>query len=567
MRKKAATLSSLKNRISLRLKYDQNANHSCLAHLALTIVVSGLIALCGVNTFLNNNVPLQSVISATFCISAGILYAVYMIISRLLALVLNYAEQHSKHSYYDFTIESGGVCDDSDCGGDSEGKCERQRKNRCHKQNYISDYDDDDSTSSAYASSDDDDEDSEKNVKRYFIQNKKRHIVQSQRLPRNVVISSMYLGGSGAFLAIPALCMWDFTISAFFIGSMTILSVIDFGKIVSEFQPNVDTGSAVTNLKAIRYALHVAVMATISSVIFLDSIMSEQQSTIVFTNNNNNNNNNNHYYHTGNNSENNNNLHYWGGEIGVGLFLRWPLVLLAASSPVLLRAGGGGVGPFMHSLPPSQTLETGLPVSTLLAILVICWYSPLESTLLLPSVEQFKNIHLATFIPMMVLGPSLISASLAFVLRGFRNRSACTTAIILTCALVVKQQIHPSRRLSSRGDFVAIFLCVVMVCMHVWFVAYKRKVEIIPSATPLKTPKRKNLKHKTNIPNSDVFLEASVNGDDGSDGASNNDDNYYDDDGGASVIIAPVVEADLENKKYSSDANKESVNIIVNQDQ
>ena len=106
-------------------------------------------------------------------------------------------------------------------------------------------------------------------MKKYFIRNKKRHIVQSQRLPRNVVISSMYLGGSGAFLAIPALCMWDFTISAFFIGSMTILSIIDFGKIVSEFRPNIDTGSAVTNLKAIRYALHMAIMATISSVVLV----------------------------------------------------------------------------------------------------------------------------------------------------------------------------------------------------------------------------------------------------------------------------------------------------------
>jgi hypothetical protein len=194
--------------------------------------------------------------------------------------------------------------------------------------------------------------------------------------------------------------MWDFTISAFFIGSMTILSIIDFGKIVSEFRPNIDTGSAVTNLKAIRYALHMAIMATISSVVFMDSIISEQ--SVVFTNQG----------HVGNNSE------HWGSEIGVGLFLRWPLVLLAASSPVLLRAGGGGVGPFMHSLPPSQTLETGLPVSILLAILVICWYSPLESTLLLPSFEQFKYVHLATFIPMMVLGPSLISATLAFILRG-----------------------------------------------------------------------------------------------------------------------------------------------------
>jgi hypothetical protein len=493
MRKKEATLSSLKNRISLRLKYDKNASHACLAHMALVVVISGLVALCGVNTFLSNNVPLQSVVSAAFCVSAGLLYAVYMIISKLLALVLNYAERRSKHSYYDFTIENG----DYEEGDDSS---DNPKKSRSH---YASDY----YSSSTNSSSD---EDSEKNVKKYFIRNKKRHIVQSQRLPRNVVISSMYLGGSGAFLAIPALCMWDFTISAFFIGSMTILSIIDFGKIVSEFRPNIDTGSAVTNLKAIRYALHMAIMATISSVVFMDSIISEQ--SVVFTNQG----------HVGNNSE------HWGSEIGVGLFLRWPLVLLAASSPVLLRAGGGGVGPFMHSLPPSQTLETGLPVSILLAILVICWYSPLESTLLLPSFEQFKYVHLATFIPMMVLGPSLISATLAFILRGFRNRSACTTAIILTCALVVRQQIHPLHRLSSRGDCVAILLCCVMMSVHVWFVAYKRKVEIISSVDAAPMQRRKS--------------------------GGSGDDN---------VVSSPVVEADLFNEKYMAES---SVNIAIAKD-
>lgn len=520
MRKKTAALSSLKNRISLRLKYDKNASHACLAHLALIVVISGLIALCGVNTFLDNNVPLQSVVSATFCISAGLLYAVYMIISRLLALVLNYAERHSKHSYYDFTIESG--------GDDDEGSTDDQpKKSYFHKQNkknYTSEYDDSTSTNTSS------DEDSEKNVKKYFIQKKKRHIVQSKRLPRNVVISSMYLGGSGAFLAIPALCMWDFTISAFFIGSMTILSIIDFGKIVSEFQPNVDTGSAVTNLKAIRYASHLAIIATISSVIFLDSIMSEQ--SVIFTNEG-----------LANSHASNNNSKHWGSEIGVGLFLRWPLVLLAASSPVLLRAGGGGVGPFMHSLPPSQTLETGLPVSILLAILVICWYSPLESSLLLPSMVQFKDIHLPTFLPMIILGPSLVSATLAFVLRGFRNRSACTTAIILTCALVVRQQINPLHRLSSHKDCVAILLCLVMISIHVCFVVYKRRVELIPSAVtgPIKFTKKGKNENK-NIPDSDV-LDAS--GDD------------YDDN---SIINEPAAEAN--NESYVQGDDK-LANIVV----
>ena len=40
-------------------------------------------------------------------------------------------------------------------------------------------------------------------------------IVEGRRAPvvvrREDVIASMYLGGTGAFLALPALCMWDAT--------------------------------------------------------------------------------------------------------------------------------------------------------------------------------------------------------------------------------------------------------------------------------------------------------------------------------------------------------------------
>lgn len=449
-------LSSLKNKISSKLKYDKNASHSCLAHFTLLIVASGLAALCGVNFVLDKNILLQSVVSATFCIFAGLLYAVYMIISRVLALVLTYAERSSKSNYYYYTDSvadnTNREVDSENSNNDASKKTQYYRKHKT-KVDYASGY-------SSSSSSSDYDSDSE--VKRYFIHSK-RVVHRTQRLPRSVVISSMYLGGSGAFLAIPALCMWDFTVSSFFIGSMTVLSIIDFDKIVSDFRPNIDTGQAVTNLKIIRYCLHLAILATISSVVFLDSLVGDD--SIVFG-------------HLPVHGSNGSGETFISSD-GIGLFLRWPLILLAASSPVLLRAGGGGVGPFMHSLPPSQTLETGLPVSILLAILVICWYSPLENTLL-PSIKQFNGIHLATFIPMMVLGPSFISAALAFVLRGFKNRSSCTTAIILSCILVVRQQIHHSRRMRSGSDCAAVALCTLMLGVHVYFVVYKRKVEMGP---------------------------------------------------------------------------------------
>ena len=416
MSKSKNILLSLKRRILKR----PDASHSCLAHVALFVAVSGLVALCGVNRFLDHNILLQSVTSATFCISAGVLYAIYMIISRLLALVLNYAERHTSHYYSDLSPEKY----------DEEGKKKEEN-------------------SESNSSSDD--------MELYVIKHKKQY---HKGLPRSVVISSMYLGGSGAFLAIPPLCMWDFTISSAFIMSMIILSFIDCGKVISDFQPNVDTGRAITNLKGIRWALHMAIVATISCVIWLDSREEMHVVSIAHVNG----------------------TIFWGE--GSGLLLRWPLILLAASSPILLRAGGGGVGPFTHSLPPSQTLETGLPVSILLAILVICWYSPLEGALLMLAPLRDK-MYLATLIPMLIFSPPFLSAALAFVLRGFKNRSTYTTSMILTIILVVRQQIE--RKVTSSLDGVSLFLCTLIPLTMFTFVVYKRKVEMKPI-----------LKHKAN---------------------------------------------------------------------
>lgn len=54
----------------------------------------------------------------------------------------------------------------------------------------------------------------------------------------------------------------------------------------------------------------------------------------------------------------------------------WPFLIFSAVSPVLLRAGGGSVyvGGLYHSMTPVQTLETGIPITILLAGLVLSWY-------------------------------------------------------------------------------------------------------------------------------------------------------------------------------------------------
>ena len=420
--------------------------HALFAHVTLLVIVSGVAALCGVNPALGHNhsssVLLQSVVSSIFCISAGVLYGIYMILSRLLSLVLSYAEKRSivtSHYYSDLSYDDQRLLD-SDNEEDED------------------DYDEDD-----YGYNTNNNEDNHEH-QYIFIHGKRRQVVhhfnRKKMLSRNVVISSMYLGGSGAYLAIPPLCMWDPTVSSSFIFCLLILSVIDGGKLISEFKPNIDTGQTITNLKITKYLIHVAVLATICTVIWLDS-----------------NNFGEFFYHNNNNGtiivdHNNHNKHNSNaGGGGISIFLRWPLVILAASSPLLLRAGGGGVGPFMHSIPPSQTLETGLPVSILLSILVICWYSPLENPLLT------KLTNMATVLPMFILCPLLISGALVFVLRGFKNRSCLYSSLLLTTILVVRQQI--TRKLKDRLDWVALSLCIFSLTLTLFFLLYKQNVQAL----------------------------------------------------------------------------------------
>ena len=77
---------------------------------------------------------------------------------------------------------------------------------------------------------------------------------------------------------------------------------------------------------------------------------------------------------------------------------------------------------------PPYALETGLPVATLLAILVVCWYTPVE----VPS-----NTRLATWIPMLLICPPSLAVTLAFILRGFRRRQTLGTSVVLVVAFTI----------------------------------------------------------------------------------------------------------------------------------
>jgi len=154
-----------------------------------------------------------------------------------------------------------------------------------------------------------------------------------------------------------------------------------------------------------------------------------------------------------------------------GLAMKWPLIFLSATSPVFLRAGGGGVGNFFFSLPPSQTLETGLPVSVVLAILVLCYHNPTTGL-----VQDFAAMTEVRFVvPLFVLCPLCLAAALAFILYGFKKRSAGVIASLLLLILCIRQQTTAKHRLQSHLDWLSLGFTLNTVTCVAWYMIYKKK--------------------------------------------------------------------------------------------
>jgi hypothetical protein len=114
---------------------------------------------------------------------------------------------------------------------------------------------------------------------------------------------------------------------------------------------------------------------------------------------------------------------------------------------------------------------------------------------------------------MLIFSPPFLSAALAFVLRGFKNRSSYTTAMILTIVLVVRQQIQ--RKVASSIDGVSLGLSAFILLTMITFVIYKKRVEMKPL-----------LKHKAAADTETGNLVVVVNNDE----LPNDKDREYDDD-------------------------------------
>jgi len=423
---------------------------SILAYLSFLCICIVVAILCELNRGTwDENVFLQSVASSAFCIYAASLYLTYMIITKLLHLVLTYAESNT----YTF------------------------RSRRVRYSNVSVNYDyEEDPEEDEYASPEEEDEEEEDGgyssdfIKRsrQFIHaqsllfmyrelgKKQRKRQRKEVLPRSVIISSMYLGGSGAFLAIIPLCMWDFSVTASFVNSMLTISMIDAKRLSPDFRPDTDKVQAIKVLKTLRYGYHALSIISTLVIGYVDithatppNVMSESAHVSA-------------------------------------ILLKWPFLFLATCSPILLRAGGGGVGNFIYSLSPSHTLEIGLPVSVLLAILVLCWHSPTENIL------NQHEFHMSTALPMLFICPLCLAGALTFILYGFKRRSCGIISCILLLTLAVRQQMHEKHRFRDLHDVTSFCLSLASFAVMLIYLAcrYRYEGQPPPKAEPTIEPEQ-----------------------------------------------------------------------------
>ena len=160
------------------------------------------------------------------------------------------------------------------------------------------------------------------------------------------------------------------------------------------------------------------------------------------------------------------------------------MVCISVLSPILLRIGCRRMQPVQldkrpTGLTPTHALETGLPVSALLGTLLLCWYSPLSDVLqsdvawgqviICHFIVLFFGcpIHMLTLpkkqvVPMFLICPPALAATLACILRGFRRKQTIGSCVLLTTAMVVRRQAYLSH-LGSKEEWAMLFITVVMI--------------------------------------------------------------------------------------------------------
>lgn len=170
-------------------------------------------------------------------------------------------------------------------------------------------------------------------------------------LPREVIISSMYMGGSGAFLAIAPLCMWDFAITTSFLLSLYMIGIFGLQRQTKKKTAAYCKKTLLVVCLAIVLGTIIAIETvermpwTLKIITALEKFNYWRNYSDVSSAPNSATNDNNSLKRNENSQElgtlNNNNV---DSTTATMMAPMWPLMLLAAASPLLLSAGGGASG-------------------------------------------------------------------------------------------------------------------------------------------------------------------------------------------------------------------------------
>lgn len=209
---------------------------ACVPWVAFALAIALTLVMVLVNHSQLDTKPQQMVTTAIFCIVGATMYLIYMSVNRLLKVVL-------------VSIESA-----------EYGTLKRKRSGRFSALSEVV------SRSSAVGEADASEKEEGDDTDPLIPLGKGD---EWKGVDREDVIASMYLGGSGAFLALPALCMWDTSVTAAFLCSMQLGGLWERVKVL-EYKPNIDRATAIGILRSLHWSQHALMFMALFVVVWQD---------------------------------------------------------------------------------------------------------------------------------------------------------------------------------------------------------------------------------------------------------------------------------------------------------
>ena len=385
----------------------QQQRHLPILALLFTVALSTTFMALNKRT---HNETEHPILYAVFCLQVTSVYCLYMLISRIAVLALHCIEHRNQSalSSYERVMEQH-----IEWGEEVEEEDDTQSRPL---------------TAAAVAQS--------------SSNNNPVSILFARGIHREALISSMYLGGSGCFLALPALSFWSISQTCAFLFSLTTIAFFSEHTKLVEFAPNQDKAKVLRELRHLRWALY-AITIIFIVCLFCKDNRDALDLTIA-------------QFYAATNSTTITSLPatrlYDGGSI--------IMLVLALVSPLLLRLSlPHAVIRTTSLMSPSQVLEAALPVSCLHAVLVLGWYGGNQP----PIGLDLQTKWLPVFIPMLILCPFCQVVILAFILRGFRHRQTLPTVIILAFTTFIIQEIFGQSKMKAGMDWSLLSIAVLLL--------------------------------------------------------------------------------------------------------